>query len=95
MKTVEIDICTQKQCYLMPTKTEGFTQASTETPCRSPDLLVYNSFIGLYLTCPDLAWFSNLVLDVKNYDKQFQGLIISMCDVTDICMKLKVPPKIS
>ena len=33
MKTVEIDICTQKKCCLMPTQnqTEGFTQASIET----------------------------------------------------------------
>ena len=67
MKTVEIDICTQKQCCLISTQnqTEGFTQASIETPCRSPDLLVYMDFIGFYLICPDLAWFSNLVLDVE------------------------------
>ena len=75
MKTVEIDICTQKQCCLMPTQnqTEGFTQASTETPCRSPDLLVYMNFIGFYLICPDLAWFSNLVLDVEIWTGNSRG----------------------
>ena len=51
----------------MPTQkqTEGFTQASAETPCRSPDLMVCNDFIGFYLICPDLTWFINLALDMK------------------------------
>ena len=51
----------------MPTQdqTEGFTQASTETPCRSPDLLVCNNFIGFYLIFPDLGCFINLALDMK------------------------------
>ena len=64
MTTVEIDTETM---LLMSTQnqTEGFTQASIETPCRSPDLFVYMDFIGFYLICPDLAWFSNLVLDVE------------------------------
>ena len=55
----------KNQCEQMPTQnqTEGFTQANTETPCRSPDLLVFNYFIGFYLICPDLAWFLNLVLE--------------------------------
>ena len=51
----------------MPTQnqTKGSTQASTETLCRSPDLLVYKDFIGFYLICPDLAWFINLASDMK------------------------------
>ena len=57
----------EKQCCQMPSQnqTEGFTQASTETLCRSPDLLVFNDFIGFCLICPDLAWFLNLVLEAK------------------------------
>ena len=75
MKTVEIDICTQEQCYLMPTQnqTDGFTQASIKTPCRSPDLLGCKDFIGFYLICPDLAWFSNSVLDVKIVTNNSRG----------------------
>ena len=56
-----------------PNQTEGFTQASIETPCRSPDLLVYMDFIGLYLICPDLAWFSNLALDVEIWTGNSRG----------------------
>ena len=43
----------------------GFTQASIETPQRSPDLIVSRYFIGLNLICPNLAWFENLALDVE------------------------------
>ena len=51
----------------MPTQnqTEDCTQASAETPCRSPDLVDCNDFIGFYLICPNLAWFINLALDMK------------------------------
>ena len=44
-------------------QTEGLNQASTETPHRSPDLVVFRYFIGLNLICPNLAWFENLALD--------------------------------
>ena len=76
-------------------QTEGSNQASIKTPHRSPDLVVFRYFIGLNLICPNLAWFENLALDIENLDWQFQGLILNMCDVTDICMKLKIPPKIT
>ena len=74
---------------------EGFTQASIETPHRSPDLVVFKYFIGLNLICPNLAWFENLALDDEIWTWLFQGLILNMHDVTDICMKLKVPSKIA
>ena len=54
-------------------QTEGFTQASIETPCRSADLLVYMDFIGFYLIFSDLAWFSNLVLDVEIWTGNSRG----------------------
>ena len=59
----------------MPTQnqSEGFTQASAETPCRSPDLMVYNDFIGFYLMCPDLTWFINLALDMKIMTSNSRG----------------------
>ena len=62
---------------------------------RSPDLVVFRYFIGLNLICPNLARFENLALDNEIWTWQFQGLILNMCDVTDICMKLKFPPKIA
>ena len=76
-------------------QTKGFNQASIETPHRSPDLAVFRYFIGLNIICPNVAWFENLALDEKKSGLTFPGLILNMCDVTDICMKLKVPPKLA
>ena len=43
----------------------GFHPSQHWDPMLVTDLLVYMDFIGFYLICPDLAWFSNLVLDVE------------------------------
>ena len=47
----------QSRCEHMSSQnqTEGFNQASIETPHRSPDLVVFRYFIGLDIICPNLA----------------------------------------
>ena len=59
----------------------------------SPDLVVCCFLIGLNLIYPTLAYFRIFLLDMKMIHRQFQGLLINMHDVTDICMNLQVPPK--
>ena len=76
MIILKIDIIVkiyEKRCEHMSfqNQTEGFTQAITEMPCRSPELVLFIDFIGLYLIFPDLPWFVNLGLVMSNCDWQF------------------------
>ena len=57
-------------------QTEGFNQASIETPYRPPDLEVFRYFIGLNIICPNLAWFENLALDDEIWTGISRGLYL-------------------
>ena len=57
-----------------------------------PDGLMPSYWLKPDLPYPDLLY--NFNIGYENYDNYFQGLIINIHDVPDLCMKLKVPPKI-
>ena len=78
--------------WVLKTKLRVSTKPALRPPHRSPDLVVFRYFIDLNIICPNLACFENLVLFVWNWESQFQGLAISMHDVTDKFMRLQIPP---
>ena len=95
-KYVEIQTSCQNTVYWcqLKTKLKILNQAKSRVTSRSPDLMVCCLLIGSYLIYPILDYFRIFSIGYENYHRRFQGLIINMHDVTDICMRLQVPPKI-
>ena len=67
-KILKIDIIVQIATVdVNSSQLKSKLRVSPKPALRPPagHLVVSMYFIGLYLICPDLAWFENLVLDVK------------------------------